>query len=73
MRQDSWLAARFEESRPHLRVVAYRLLGSQEEADDAVQESWIRLSRSNPGEVKNLTGWLTTIVTRVEALSGPIG
>ena len=65
MRQDSWLAARFEESRPHLRAVAYRLLGSREEADDAVQESWIRLSRSDPGKVENLTGWLTTIVARV--------
>lgn len=65
MRQESWLAARFEESRPHLRVVAYRLLGSPEEADDALQESWIRLSRSDPGKVDNLTGWLTTIVARV--------
>jgi RNA polymerase sigma factor (sigma-70 family) len=65
MRQDSWLAARFEESRPHLSGVAYRLLGSREEADDAVQESWIRLSRSDPGRVENLTGWLTTIVARV--------
>jgi RNA polymerase sigma-70 factor (ECF subfamily) len=65
MRHDSWLAARFEESRPHLRAVAYRLLGSREEADDAVQESWIRLSRSDPDRVENLTGWLTTIVARV--------
>jgi RNA polymerase sigma-70 factor (ECF subfamily) len=65
MRQDSWLAARFEESRPHLRAVAYRLLGSREEADDAVQESWIKLSRSDPHKVENLTGWLTTIVARV--------
>jgi RNA polymerase sigma factor (sigma-70 family) len=65
MSQDSWLAARFEERRPHLRVVAYRLLGSREEADDALQESWIKLSRSDPGEVENLTGWLTTIVARV--------
>jgi RNA polymerase sigma-70 factor (ECF subfamily) len=65
MRQDSWLAARFEESRPHLRALAYRLLGSREEADDAVQESWIKLSRSDPDKVENLTGWLTTIVARV--------
>jgi RNA polymerase sigma factor (sigma-70 family) len=65
MRQDNWLAARFEESRPHLRAVAYRLLGSREEAEDAVQESWIRLSRSDPDKVENLTGWLTTIVARV--------
>jgi DNA-directed RNA polymerase specialized sigma24 family protein len=65
MRQDSWLAARFEENRPHLGAVAYRLLSSREEANDAVQESWIRLSRSDPGKVENLTGWLTTIVARV--------
>lgn len=65
MRQDNWLAARFEERRPHLRAVAYRLLGSREAADDAVQESWIRLSRSDPGQVENLTGWLTTIVAHV--------
>src|SRR6266851_2887179 len=65
MGQDNWLAARFEESRPHLRAVAYRLLGSREEADDAVQESWIKLSRSDPDKVENLAGWLTTIVARV--------
>jgi RNA polymerase sigma factor (sigma-70 family) len=65
MRQESWLAERFEDSRPHLRAVAYRLLGSREEADDAVQESWLRLSRSDPDKVENLTGWLTTIVARV--------
>jgi RNA polymerase sigma factor (sigma-70 family) len=65
MKQDSWLAARFEESRPHLRAVAYRLLGSREEADDAVQESWIRVSRSDPEKVENLTGWLSTIVAHV--------
>jgi RNA polymerase sigma factor (sigma-70 family) len=65
MRQESWLAAHFEDSRPHLRAVAYRLLGSREEADDAVQESWLRLSRSDPDKVENLTGWLTTIVARV--------
>ncbi|MGH3303267.1 MAG: sigma-70 family RNA polymerase sigma factor [Streptosporangiaceae bacterium] len=65
MRQDSWLAARFEESRPHLRGVAYRLLGSREEADDALQESWIKLSQSDADKVENLTGWLTTVVARV--------
>jgi RNA polymerase sigma-70 factor, ECF subfamily len=64
MTENSWLAARFEESRPHLRAVAYRLLGSPEEADDAVQESWIKLSRSDPDKVENLRGWLTTIVAR---------
>jgi RNA polymerase sigma factor (sigma-70 family) len=65
MREDDWLAARFEENRPHLRAVAYRLLGSPEEADDAVQESWIRLSRADADKVENLTGWLTTVVARV--------
>lgn len=65
MTQQGWLAARFEERRPHLRAVAYRLLGSREEADDALQESWIKLSRSDPSEVENLTGWLTTIVAHV--------
>lgn len=65
MTEKNWLAARFEESRPHLRTVAYRLLGSPEEADDAVQESWIKLSRSDPDKVENLTGWFTTIVARI--------
>lgn len=59
-----WLAARFEESRPHLRLVAYRMLGSLPEADDAVQNSWLRLSGANAGELENLTGWLTTVVAR---------
>jgi RNA polymerase sigma factor (sigma-70 family) len=60
-----WLAARFEEQRPRLRAVAYRMLGSLSEADDAVQESWIRLSRTDASEVENLGGWLTTVVARV--------
>jgi RNA polymerase sigma factor (sigma-70 family) len=60
-----WLAARFEEHRGHLRAVAYRMLGSVTEADDAVQESWIRLSRSDTAEVRNLGGWLTTVTARV--------
>src|SRR5438067_5207172 len=55
----------FEESRPHLRAVAYRMLGSLSEADDAVQEAWLRLSRSDRSEVENLKGWLTTVVARV--------
>src|SRR5881392_4076692 len=55
----------FEESRPHLRAVAYRMLGSLSEADDAVQEAWLRLSRSDTSEVENLDGWLTTVVARV--------
>src|SRR5438876_10129341 len=55
----------FEESRPHLRAVAYRMLGSMSEADDAVQEAWLRLSRSDRSDVDNLGGWLTTVVARV--------
>jgi RNA polymerase sigma-70 factor (ECF subfamily) len=62
---DDWLAERFEEHRAHLRAVAYRMLGSGSEADDAVQEAWIRLSRSNADAVENLGGWLTTVVSRV--------
>jgi RNA polymerase sigma-70 factor (ECF subfamily) len=59
-----WLAARFEECRPHLRLVAYRMLGSLAEADDAVQGAWLRLSGANASELENLTGWLTTVVAR---------
>jgi RNA polymerase sigma-70 factor (ECF subfamily) len=59
------LARQFEEHRPHLRAVAYRMLGSLGEADDAVQEAWLRLSRADTGEVDNLGGWLTTVVARV--------
>lgn len=65
MDQAQWLAQRFEQDRPHLRAVAYRLLGSLSEADDAVQETWLRLSRSGATGVDNLTGWLTTVVGRV--------
>src|SRR6266511_2554776 len=65
MDEDQWLAERFEEHRVHLRAVAYRMLGSLTEADDAVQDTWLRLSRSGAGEVDNLGGWLTTIVARV--------
>ncbi|MGK5640286.1 sigma-70 family RNA polymerase sigma factor [Streptomyces sp. URMC 126] len=60
-----FLARRFEEHRSHLRAVAYRMLGSLAEADDAVQEAWLRLSRVDAGEVGNLGGWLTTVVGRV--------
>jgi RNA polymerase sigma-70 factor (ECF subfamily) len=60
-----WLAERFEQNRGHLRAVAYRMLGSLSEADDAVQESWLHLSRSDTRGVKNLGGWLTTVVARV--------
>ena len=65
MDDDAWLVERFEGHRPHLRAVAYRMLGSVSEADDAVQESWIRLSRSDTSEVENLRAWLTTVVGRV--------
>src|SRR5580765_8191557 len=65
MSEHDWLAERFEENRPHLRAVAYRMLGSSAEADDAVQESWLRLSRAGTDGVENLGGWLTTIVARV--------
>ena len=65
MDEQRWLAERFEANRTHLRAVAYRMLGSLSEADDAVQESGLRLSRSNTQNVENLQGWLTTIVARV--------
>ncbi len=65
MDEHEWLAERFEAKRTHLRAVAYRMLGSLSEADDAVQESWLRLSRSDTRDVENLGGWLTTIVARV--------
>jgi RNA polymerase sigma-70 factor (ECF subfamily) len=65
MEQDQWLAERFEAHRTRLRAVAYRMLGSPSDADDAVQEVWIRVSRSDSGRVENLGGWLTTIVARV--------
>jgi RNA polymerase sigma-70 factor, ECF subfamily len=65
MSEDDWLAQRFETNRPHLRAVAYRMLGSMAEAEDAVQESWLHLSRADTCEVRNLNGWLTTVVARV--------
>ena len=65
MDDNDWLADRFEEQRTHLRAVAYRMLGSLTEADDAVQDAWLRFSRSGAGGVDNLGGWLTTIVARV--------
>src|SRR3954464_4604548 len=65
MDKHDWLAEQFETSRNHLRAVAYRMLGSLSEADDAVQESWLRLSRSDTSGVENLGGWLTTVVARV--------
>ena len=65
MTENEWLAERFEEHRTHLRAVAYRLLGSLTEADDAVQDAWLRVSRAGARDVDNLGGWLTTIVARV--------
>jgi RNA polymerase sigma factor (sigma-70 family) len=65
MDEQEWLAERFEEHRTRLRAIAYRMLGSLSEADDAVQEAWLRLSRSPAGEIENLAGWLTTVVARV--------
>jgi RNA polymerase sigma factor (sigma-70 family) len=65
MDDNAWLAERFEEHRAHLRAVAYRMLGSMGEADDAVQEAWLRLSRSDADAIENLGGWLTTVVGRV--------
>ena len=65
MDEREWLAERFEEHRTRLRAVAYRMLGSLSEADDAVQEAWLRLSRTDAGAVENLGGWLTTVVARV--------
>src|SRR5437016_3495861 len=65
MDEHDWLAEQFEAERTHLRAVAYRMLGSLSEADDAVQESWLHLSRSNTSGVENLGGWLTTVVARV--------
>ena len=65
MDRDEWLAGQFEEHRPRLRAVAYRMLGSLSEAEDAVQDAWLRLSRTDAREVENLGGWLTTVVARV--------
>src|SRR6266542_3590094 len=64
MDEQEWLAERFEEHRTHLRAVAYRMLGSLAEADDAVQEAWLRLSRADTSDVENLEAWLTTVVAR---------
>jgi RNA polymerase sigma-70 factor, ECF subfamily len=63
--EQAWLSEQFEGQRPHLRSVAYRMLGSSAEADDAVQEAWIRLNRSDASAIENLGGWLTTVVGRV--------
>lgn len=65
MDESDWLTDRFVEHRAHLRAVAYQMLGSLSEADDAVQDTWLRVSRAGAKEVENLGGWLTTIVARV--------
>src|SRR5215475_13315706 len=65
MNENEALAAEFEAHRAHLRGVAYRMLGSLSEAEDAVQETWLRLSRADRSEVDNLAGWLTTVIARV--------
>ena len=65
MDEQEWLAGQFEDNRPHLRAVAYRMLGSLSEADDAVQDAWLRLSRADTSDVENLRAWLTTVVARV--------
>jgi RNA polymerase sigma-70 factor (ECF subfamily) len=65
MTENDWLAEKFEETRPHLRTVAHRILGSSDEADDAVQEAWLRLTRAGADATENLAGWLTTVVSRV--------
>src|SRR6185295_17498736 len=65
MADSDWLASAFEENRDHLRAVAYRLLGSMTDADDAVQDTWLRLTGADTSDVKNLGGWLTTVVARV--------
>jgi RNA polymerase sigma factor (sigma-70 family) len=65
MDEREWLAQRFEEHRTHLRAVAYRMLGSLSEADDAVQEAWLRLNRTDASRLENLGAWLTTVVARI--------
>src|SRR5919197_5619582 len=65
MDDNEFLAVQFEQHRAHLRAVSYRMLGSLSEADDAVQEAWLRLSRTDAEEIENLGGWLTTVVGRV--------
>src|ERR687890_912847 len=65
MGDEEFLAERFEAQRPHLRAVAYRMLGSLSDADDALQEAWLRVGRADASSVENVGGWLTTIVARV--------
>src|SRR2546423_2323152 len=65
MNDSDWLAERFEAERPHLRRIAYRMLGTVDETDDAVQEAWLRLSRTDATALENVAAWLTTVVSRV--------
>jgi len=65
MAEQDWLAEQFEQSRAHLQAVAYSMLGTVSEAQDAVQEAWLRLGRSDPGGIDDLRGWLTTVVGRI--------
>jgi len=65
MSNSDWLAQQFETYRPHLRAVAYRMLGSRSEADDAIQESWLRLARSDSDAIDDMRAWLTTVVGRI--------
>src|SRR5579859_4052906 len=65
MDEREWLTERFEQHRPHLRAVAYRMLGSVSETDDALQEAWLRLREQDPATVENMRAWLTTVVGRV--------
>src|SRR3954451_21084059 len=65
MNEGEWLTERFEQHRPHLRAVAYRMLGSVNETDDALQEAWLRIRKHDPTAVENLQAWLTTVVGRV--------
>src|ERR1700683_4932319 len=65
MHDDEWLAQRFEEDRPRLTAIASRMLGSASDADDAVQEAWLRLSRSDADSIEHLSSWLTTVLSRV--------
>src|SRR6266436_1184691 len=65
MDEHEWLAEQFEANRTHLQAVAYRMLGRLDEADDAVQEAWLRLSRSDTSGIENLGGWLSTVVARI--------
>src|SRR5881628_2407374 len=65
MSSKAWITDQFERDRAHLRAVAYRMLGSPAEAEDAVQEAWLRVNHADTEDVRNLTGWLTTVVSRI--------